>query len=68
MLGPNGQAVRYNYAGVYVTPASRSARDIAGDKVAVQVVVQDKRNVFLANGSLAPAHLGPYNVSVVLKV
>lgn len=35
VVGPNGQVARWGYAGVAATPASRQARDVAGERLQV---------------------------------
>ncbi|PNH00541.1 hypothetical protein TSOC_013631, partial [Tetrabaena socialis] len=67
VLGPNGQVSRYGYVGIYATPASRRPRDVAGERLQVQLEVVDKRVAFADNGTLLAGGRGPYNVTVVLK-
>ncbi|KAG2483407.1 hypothetical protein HYH03_017715 [Edaphochlamys debaryana] len=67
VLGPNGQVARFGYVGIYASPASRVARDVAGERLQIQFEVVDKRVAFANNGTLLAGGRGPYNVSVVLK-
>ncbi|KAG2425141.1 hypothetical protein HXX76_013895 [Chlamydomonas incerta] len=67
VLGPNGQVARYGYVGIAATPATRAARDVAGERLQIQFEVLDKRVAFADNGTLLPGGRGPYNVTVVLK-
>lgn len=68
VLGPNGQVARYGYVGIAASPATRQARDVAGERLQVAFEVLDKRVAFADNGTLLPGGRGPYNVTVVLKV
>ncbi|GIL89184.1 hypothetical protein Vretimale_18615 [Volvox reticuliferus] len=67
VMGPNGQVARFDFAGIFATPSSRRARDVAGERLQVQFEVVDKRVAFKADGTLLPGGRGPYNVTVVLK-
>ena len=63
----NGLFARHDYYGAYATAASRTLRDVVGDKLKLQVTILDKRATMLKNGTLVSSRGGPYNLSVVLK-
>ncbi|GIL56325.1 hypothetical protein Vafri_11699 [Volvox africanus] len=67
VMGPNGQVARFDFTGIFATPSSRRARDVAGERLQVQFEVVDKRVAFKDDGTLLPGGRGPYNVTVVLK-
>ncbi|GAX73269.1 hypothetical protein CEUSTIGMA_g723.t1 [Chlamydomonas eustigma] len=67
VLAANGLTARHDYFGVYASKTSRQARDVAGEKLHLQVTIVDKRALLLGNGTLLPSRGGPYNVSVLLK-
>lgn len=37
-MGPNSMMARHDYFGVYAAPASREARDVAGEKLHLKVI------------------------------
>mmetsp|Transcript_4558 Transcript_4558/g.9807 ORF Transcript_4558/g.9807 Transcript_4558/m.9807 type:complete len:1070 (-) Transcript_4558:202-3411(-) len=67
VMGPNAMLARHDYFGAYATKPTRQPRDVAGDKLRVQINIIDKRATFAPNGTLLRSRGGPYNVSVVLK-
>ncbi|KAF5841733.1 hypothetical protein DUNSADRAFT_11513 [Dunaliella salina] len=67
VLGPNGMLARHDLVGVYATASSRMPRDVAGDKLEVQITLIDKRAVFASNGTWVGIKGGPYNISIILK-
>ena len=42
-MGPNSMMARHDYFGVYAAPASRVARDVAGEKLHLKVSTDKSR-------------------------